>query len=165
MALQPKYKYSGVLIAEADREKGEKFDIIAAVTDNGKCPFWDEFFLDLIQKYANAQSKKGISDKLALNKKDKINYQRLDHYFERFVKNGPWNNRTQMRPIEDGFYEFKCIETDLRVLFYYDDLNSSVIILTHYFDKGGSEKTPLREKERMHRIKESFEKFRRKGAH
>jgi hypothetical protein len=48
------------------------------------------------------------------------------------------------------------------VIFYYDEVNRGVIILTHYFDKGGKDKTPQKEKERMYQIKESFDKRRRK---
>jgi phage-related protein len=157
--MTPKHKYGGILIAEADKEKGEKFDIIAAVTENGKCPFWDEFFLDLNQRYNSAKRKN-----IFLNKKDDTNYKKLDYFFDKFSKTGPWSNEKQIRKIEDGFFEFKCIETSLRVIFYYDKHYRNVIVLTHYFDKGGNDKTPPKEKEKMHRIKDSFEIYRRKGG-
>lgn len=157
MVIEPKYKYDGILILEADKEKGDNFDIVAAVTESGSCPFWDEFYLPLNQKYNESMSK-GFS----FNKKDKINYSVLSTYFDKFCRIGPWSNKHQLRPIENGFFEFKCIETSLRVIFYYDKINRGVIILTHYFDKGGSDKTPQKEKDRMYRIKDSFDKRREK---
>jgi phage-related protein len=153
---KPKYKYAGILILEADWDAGDKFDIIAAVTESCKCPFWDEFYMPLNQRYNESLRKR-----FSLNKKDEINYRVLGTYFKKFCTGGSWNNKRQLRSIENGFYEFKCIETNLRVIFYYDDINRGVIILTHYFDKGGKDKTPQKEKERMYQIKESFEKIRR----
>lgn len=155
MVLHPKKKYGGILITEADKEAGEEFDIIAAITETGTCPFWDEFFSPLMSSY-NESMKKSIS----FNKKDQINYRVLKQYFERFCKTGPWNNKRQLRQIENGFFEFKCIETSLRVIFYYDEKNRKVIVITHYFDKGGNDKTPKKEKERMYDIKKGFERRR-----
>ena len=157
MDKKPKYKYDGVLILEADRDAGDKFDIIAAVIESGSCPFWDDYYLPLNQRYNESLSKQN-----SFNRKDDINYRVLGTYFDKFCTSGPWNNIRQLRPIENGFFEFKCLETNLRVLFYYDEINRGVIILTHYFDKGGKDKTPQKEKERMYQIKESFDKRRRK---
>lgn len=152
-------KYGGRLIIEADFASGDKFDIIAAITENGHCPFWDEFFESLRERY-NESLRKSIS----LGKKDQKNFKTLQHYFDKFCKRGPWSNKQQLRPIENGFYEFKCITTGLRVIFYYDDKNRNVIILTHYFDKGGHDKTPRKEKKRMYEIKKSFDKKRERGG-
>ena len=151
MDKKPKYKYGGVLILEADREAGDKFDIIAAVTESGSCPFWDEFYLPLNKRYNESMGKR-----ISLNRKDGINFRVLKTYFEKFCTGGPWGNIHQLRFIENGFYEFKCLETNLRVIFYYDDINRGVIVLTHYFDKGGKDKTPQKEKKRMYHIMESF---------
>ena len=159
MAKDPKYKYEGRLVAEADKEKGELFDIIAAVTENGQCPFVDEFYSGLCQRYIES-----LRNEKGLEKEDRINYEKLMFYFEKFVATGKWNNIRQLRPIEDGFFEFKSIETGMRVIFYYDDQNRSVIILTHYFDKGGHDKTPPKEKKRMNDIRKSFDTRRRKGG-
>ena len=151
MDKKPKYKYGGVLILEADRDAGDRFDIIAAVTETGSCPFWDEFFFPLSQRYNES-----LRRRISLNRKDEINHNILNDYFDKFCKNGSWNNIRQLRPIENGFFEFKCLETNLRVIFYYDDINRGVIVLTHYFDKGGKDKTPQKEKKRMYHIMESF---------
>ena len=159
MAKDPKYKYGGRLVAEADREKGERFDIIAAVTDNGQCPFVDEFYSGLCRRYSES-----LKNGKRPEKEDRINYEKLGFYFEKFVASGMWNNSRQLRSIEDGFFEFKSIETGMRVIFYYDDENRSVIILTHYFDKGGHDKTPPKEKKRMNDIRKGFEKRRQKGG-
>jgi hypothetical protein len=154
-----KKKYGGILITEADKEAGEKFDIIAAVNKSGNCPFIDEFFLPLRERYEES-----LNRKISINKKDKSNYTILNTYFERFTKNGPWSNKKQLKLIESGFFEFKNNKTNLRVIFYYDEKNRSVIVITHYFDKGGKDKTPQKEKKRMYKIKESFEKMREQSG-
>lgn len=154
MVIKPTYKYGGILILEADKKAGEQFDIIAAVTESGSCPFWDEFYSQLNKRYNDS-----LNRKLSLQKKDQINYRILNTYFIKFCKTGPWSNKQQLRFIENGFYEFKCIETNLRVIFYYDSRNRSVIVITHYFDKGGKDKTPDKEKGRMYQIKTAFEKI------
>ncbi|MCP4134765.1 MAG: hypothetical protein GY754_27570 [bacterium] len=155
MTTDSKKKYGGILLVEADKSMEEKYDIIAAITENGNCPFFDDFFLPLAKKYNESMEKK-----VSLNKKDQINYRTLDNYFKKFSKTGPWNNKRQLRSLEDGFFEFKNIKTGLRVIFYYDEINRGVIILTHYFEKGG-QKTPSSEKERMRQIKISFDKYRK----
>ncbi len=159
MVLEPRYKYGGILIVEADEAACDKFDIIAAVTESGRCPFWDEFYLDLNRRYNESMNRR-----ISLNKKDQNNYRVLNYYFNKFSKNGRWDNIRQIRHIENGFFEFKYIETGLRVIFYYDEVHRHVIVITHYFDKGGKDKTPQNEKMKMYQIKESFEKRRKKGG-
>ncbi len=77
---------------------GDKFDIIAAITESGNCPFWDEFFLPLLKRYNESMSRKG-----ALDNRDQTNFRITDHYFNKFSKTGPWKNIHQIRPIENGF--------------------------------------------------------------
>ena len=150
---EPIKKYGGYLIAE-----GESFSIICAITKSGNSPFW-EYFLELKEKYLKKFEKGKI------NKRDSINldFTVLRHYFEKFCSTGPWSNKDQLRSLEDGFFEFKNIDTGLRIPFYYDDINRRVIVLTHYFEKDG-QKTPPKEKERMKDIKRQFEEFRKLGG-
>lgn len=153
MATEPTKKHGGILIAE-----GDEFTIIAAVMDSGKCPFY-EFYSDLKSRHEEAL-RKGKT----LPHKDLTNYSVLKHYFDRFKDHGSWKNKTQLNDFEGyvNFFEFKCKETGLRVPFYYDNENRSVIVLTHYFEKKG-DKTPPRELKLMCDIKERFEIFRKRG--
>ncbi|HOM10914.1 MAG TPA: type II toxin-antitoxin system RelE/ParE family toxin [Spirochaetota bacterium] len=155
MTLEPKYKYGGILIVEADKKSGEKFDIIAAQLESGNCPFWD-YFCGLKHKYEESLRKR-----ISLKKDDQINFSKLHQYFDKFCRTGHWYNERQIKKIEDGFFEFKIMETGLRVIFYYDELNKGVIILTHTFLKK-KDKMPQKERERMYFIKDSFEKMRRR---
>lgn len=155
MSLEPRFKYDGILIIEADRRLGEKFDIIAARLESGNCPFW-EYFCELHHKYTESLRKK-----ISFNKNDEVNFRKLNQYFEKLCKTGPWHNEKQIRKIGDGFFEFKVMETGLRVIFYYDELHEGVVILTHSFIKK-KDKMPEKEKEKMHAIKRSFEKMRKR---
>lgn len=147
MPLTPTRKYGGYLIAS-----GDAFDIIAAVTENDDSPFWD-YFQDVHDKAMEA---------IARGKKTKesFDYQTLQYYFNKFSGHGSWNNIVQLRSLGDGFFEFKNVDTGLRVPFYYDDRNRRVIILTHYFEKQKG-KTPAEELDRMKKIKERFDRARR----
>lgn len=147
---EPKRKYEGYLIAE-----GDQFDIIAAVNSNGKSPFMD-YFIEL---------KTIVEDKLRKGKKkDKSvkDYKKLDYYFRTFSASGPWNNKTQINSLEDGFWEFKNVDTGLRVPFYYDEIYRGVIVLTYYFEKK-SQKTKPGEINRMKYIRKEFQEYRRGG--
>ncbi len=147
---EPIKKYGGYLIVE-----GESFSIICAVTKSGNSPFW-EYFLELKSKYLDKLEKGKISKRDTVN----LDYTVLRQYFDKFCSTGPWRNKDQLRSLEDGFFEFKNVDTGLRIPFYYDDMNRRVIVLTHYFQKGG-QKTPLKEKDRMKDIKKQFEEFRK----
>ncbi len=133
----PKIQYGGILITE-----GEKFSIIAAKTNQNTCPFYDEYFLRFSKKE---------------DRKSEV--VRLSALFQKFSDRGPWNDPTQLKPLGDGFYEFK-VKTGLRVFFYYDESNRQVVVLTHAFHKK-SQKTPPKELERMKQIKKDFEEFRK----
>src|SRR5271157_343469 len=115
---EPKRKYGGYLIAE-----GDQFDIIAAINSNGNSPFMD-YFTEL---KATMEKKLGQVSK---KHKSVLDYKTLDYYFNRFSKTGKWNNKKQINSLKDGFWEFKNVDTGLRVPFYYDELNRSVIVLT-----------------------------------
>lgn len=152
MTNAPTIKYGGFLIAE-----GEKFTIIAAVLDSGNCPFW-EYFEKLNNDY-NRILKKGGSK----NNKTCKDYGTLSHYFDKFCDHGSWSNKDQLRSLGNGFFEFKNIDTGLRVPFYYDESNQSVIVLTHYFEKK-EQRTKKKHLERMASIKTAFEKKRSQGG-
>jgi phage-related protein len=146
MKNEPIVKYDGYLI-----EEGNKFSIIAARTSSGSCPFW-EGMVEWIRIAADPS----ISNK---NPK-KIEAFALSAFFKKFCEHGPWKNDTQIKPLYDGYFEFKVKETGLRVPFYYDDKNRSVVILTHFFQKK-SQKTPKNELERMEQIKREFTELRK----
>jgi phage-related protein len=148
---KPIIKYGGYLLSE-----GDKFDIIAAVTESGKCPFM-EYFNGLVDEF-NKAVEKGSKIRRDLKK----NLTTLKGYFDKFTAEGPWNNPSQLKLLEDGFFEFK-VDTGLRVPFYYDSRNRSVIIITHYFEKK-SQKTPAKELNRMKDIKARFERLRSQGG-
>lgn len=156
MAIENKkrYKCDGVLIMEADRSNGDRFDIIAAVNESGHSPFYDEYFLPLVDKYS-----KSLKKNVSLNKKDQKNYQVLMNMFKKFCRTGSWKNKQQLGVLCDGYYEFKCVSTGLRVPFYYDNENRNIIVLTHYFEKK-RQKAPKKELNRMKEIKKSFENYR-----
>ncbi len=149
---EPKRKYGGYIIQE-----GEQFDIIAAVNSNGNSPFM-EFFIKL-KESTEVKLRKGV-------KKDKSvkDYKKLDYYFKKFSTSGNWNNKTQINKLEDGFWEFKNVDTGLRVPFYYDKTFRSVIVLTHYFVKKSQETNPG-EIRRMKKIRSEFQKYRREGGY
>jgi phage-related protein len=147
---KPIKKYGGYLIAE-----GRKFDIIAAINQNENSPFM-EFFSDLDTKYQEL-AKKGKKKRNKIN----LDYTTLDLYFEKFKDHGPWPNKRQINTLGDGFFEFKNVNTGLRVPFYYDELNRNVIILTHYFNKT-EQKTPLKELMKMKEIKKQFDEYRKR---
>jgi phage-related protein len=65
-----------------------------------------------------------------------------------------------LNDLGEGFFEFKNVDTGLRVPFYYDSENRNVIVLTHYFEKK-RDKTPQKELSRMKEIKEQFIRARR----
>ena len=125
---------------------------MAAITENGESPFFD-FFSKLTEMYN--------TEELATNSKELQNFQKLDYYFRRLVETGPWYNETQIKPLEDDFFELKIKSTGLRVPFYYDEKNRSVVICTHHFEKK-QKKTPKEEIARMKDIKRSFEKRRQR---
>jgi phage-related protein len=145
---EPIKKHGGYLIIA-----GEQFDIIAAISGNGKSPFFEYF--NTLKEEVTKRLKKGST-----NHKDVMNFKTIQFYFEKFSKNGKWGNKTQLNSLDDGFWEFKNVDTGLRVPFYYDENNRKVIILTHYFEKK-SQKTPPKEIERMRQIKKEFEAYRR----
>lgn len=95
-------------------------------------------------------------------KRDKVNknYTTLGTYFEKFCNHGPWSNEHQIKHLGEGFYEFKKVDTGLRVPFYYDAINRNVIILTHYFEKK-KQKTPQKELKKMKVLKKQFEEYRK----
>jgi phage-related protein len=144
---EPIKKHGGYLIAA-----GEQFDIIAAINGNGKSPFW-EYFATLNEEVIKRLQKGSKSNK------DVKDYKTLQFYFDKFSNKGRWNNKTQLNSLDDGFWEFKNVDTGLRVPFYYDEQNRKVIVLTHYFEKK-SQKTPAKEIERMKQIKKEFENYR-----
>jgi len=146
---KPKRKYGGYLIAE-----GEKFDIIAAVNSNGNSPFM-EYFWELKETMEMKLTKGSKKHKSVRD------YTTLEYYFDKFSKTGYWRNRKQINYLEDGFCEFKNVDTGLRVPFYYDEENRSVIVLTHYFEKK-SQKTKKSEIARMKQIKAEFQEYRRR---
>jgi phage-related protein len=144
--MEKKWKYNGLLILE-----GKKFDIIAAVNDNGNCPFWDEFFLPLTESINNGSAEPT----------DKAAFEKLRYYFEKFADQGSWANEEQLRRLNGtDFFEFKVKQIH-RVFFYYDSENKSVIILTHHITKK-TDKTPAKEKERIKEIQDSFKRWRKK---
>ena len=144
MKNEPKVKHGGYLIQE-----GSKFSIIAARTGEN-CPFWEG-----MDEWIQIASDPSISNK---NPK-KIEAFALAAFFKKFCEHGPWRNETQIKPLYGGYFEFKVKETGLRVPFYYDDENRSVVILTHFFTKK-SQKTPKSELDRMEKIKKEFTEFR-----
>jgi len=146
---EPKKKYGGYLIAE-----GEKFTIIAAINKNGNSPFY-EYFKELSIKY-NKLADKGIKKRNKIN----IEYTVLSDYFDKFSDSGPWSNTNQIKSLGDGYYEFKHIQSGLRVPFYYDKINQKAIVLTHYFNKD-EQKTEFKELERMKNIKKEFDELRK----
>jgi len=149
---EPKIKYGGYLIAE-----GTRFDIIAAINSNGNSPFMDYYKVlkETMEKKLRQGSKKH---------KSVHDYKTLGYYFEKFKNNGPWNNKTQINSLEDDFWEFKNVDTGLRVPFYYDESNRSVIVLTHYFEKK-YQKTRSSEIKKMQQIRAEFQAYRRRCGH
>jgi hypothetical protein len=148
----PIKRHGGILIAE-----GDLYEIIAAMIGEDSCPFWD-YYQDLKKKYEKILEKGGSQ-----NNKICKDYNTLARYFGKFVDHGHWPNETQLGNLDDGFFEFKNVDTGLRVPFYYDKRNRKVVILTHYFEKK-SQKTPPKEISRMKAIKTSFEIERSQGG-
>ena len=146
---EPKRKYGGYLIAE-----GPQFDIIAAINNNGNSPFMDYYMglKETVEKKLKQGSKKHKSVR---------DYKTLNYYFGKFKNTGPWNNRTQINSLEDDFWEFKNVDSGLRVPFYYDESNRRVIILTHYFEKK-YQKTRQSDIKRMQQIRSEFQEYRRR---
>ena len=148
----PIRRHGGILIAE-----GDQYEIIAAMVSEDSCPFWD-YFHELKSKYEKILEKGGSH-----NNKTCKDYSTLNRYFEKFVDHGRWHNETQLGNLGDGYFEFKNVDTGLRVPFYYDERNRKVVILTHYFEKK-RQKTPSKEISQMKEIKTSFEKVRSQGG-
>jgi len=133
--------------------KGNRFSIYAAITENGACPFYDEYLKPLTQAI-NAGTAEP-ADEEALSK--------LWEYFDKFADHGRWSNSEQLKPVEGrDFYEFK-VKRQHRVFFYYDTIQRKVIILTHHTikKKGKISKEDL---QRMEDIRASFESRRMKDG-
>ncbi len=143
---KPITKRGGILIME-----GDQFSIVAAVTENGACPFWDEYYFPMAQSL-------GLPDRA--RDLDLEAFVKLREYLRRFADTGPWSNREQLKPVEGtAFFEFKVKKTH-RVFFYYDSLHRKVVLLTHHTvkKKGKLQQSDL---SRMKQIQESFERRRR----
>ncbi|GBF38475.1 type II toxin-antitoxin system RelE/ParE family toxin [Leptospira johnsonii] len=125
-------------------QKGKRFSIIAAIAENGDSPFF-EYFSDLKKRLEELSGKSA----------ELMNFRRLDHYFRRFSESGPWFINTQIKKLGGELFEFKIIETGLRVFFFYDPDNQAVIVLTHQFVKK-QQRTKKEEIERAEKIRASF---------
>lgn len=153
--MEPKRTLIGYII-----EKGEKFKLIAPVFENRYSPFKDYFFnlKSEIEKKLTVNQNKGKSDR------DVINYRTLYKYFNKFCNTGAWHNKTQIKSLSGfkDFFEFKVMETGLRVICYYDRDQSAIIIYS--FSKGGKGGKELNKemKDHINNLRRSYEDYKRR---
>lgn len=114
------------------KKPGWEYEVYLVTLPDGSCPAED--YLDGLDQTVRAKMLARIS---------------------RFAETGKFANEDHLKPIGDGFYEFKHYRPHHRIIWFYCPLVRRRIVLTHGFKKQ-TNKTPNKEKKRAEEYRDLY---------